>query len=210
MAGLYRLSEWMMRLAYVNILWILFTLAGGLLLGIGPATAGMFTVIRKMIMGAEEIAVFKVFRETFRKEFKRSNLLFLIITSTGILLYYDFRFFQMQEGLVFTLLSYFTLGLFLVYFLILLFIFPLFVHYQMKVLHYFRSASVFVIMQPIITILMAFGCYLVYKFLLFLPGLIPFFGGSLFSFLLMKLAYLSFRKVENRTHNKEQVLNEQV
>lgn len=210
MAGLYRLSEWIMRLAYVNILWILFTLIGGVILGIGPATAGMFTVVRKMVMGADEIPVFTIFKDVFRKEFKRSNLLLFIITCTGILLYFDFRFFQMQEGLFFTLVSYFTLGLFLVYFLILLFIFPLFVHYQMKVIHYFRSASIFVIMQPIITILMAFGCYLVYSLLIALPGLIFFFGGSLFSYILMKLAYLSFKKVESRVHTNEQVINEQV
>lgn len=195
-AGLYRLSEWIMRLAYVNILWMFFTLAGGIIFGIGPATVGLFAVTRKMVMDVDEIPVFSIFWGVYRKEFKKSNSLFLIIVSIGLLLYFDHRFFLLQEGLAFNILSYFILGLFLVYFLILLYIFPLFVHYQMKLIHYFRSAAIFAIMQPFITILMALGCYLIYEILIFLPGLIPFFGASLFSFLLMKLAFFSFSKME--------------
>ncbi|WP_066186802.1 YesL family protein [Gracilibacillus timonensis] len=208
MAGLYRLSEWIMRLAYVNILWLLFIVVGGIIFGMGPATAGLFAVTRKMVMGADEISVFHIFWDTYRKDFKRSNIVFLIIVSMGVLLYMDHRFFQLQEGFIIYLLRYFILGLFLVYFLVLLFIFPLFVHYQMKIIHYFRSAVIFVIMQPLVTILMVLGCYVIYEMFLFLPGLIPFFGGSLFSYLLMRLAYMSFRKMEARKENQRQVVEE--
>lgn len=209
-AGLYRLSEWIMRLAYVNILWMFFILVGGIIFGIGPATIGLFAVTRKMAMGADEIPVFNTFWSVYREEFKRSNILFLIIISIGILLYFDHRFFLFQEGFIFYILRYFILGLFLVYFFVLLFIIPLFVHYQMKIIHYFRSAVTFAIMQPFITILMALGCYFIYKIFMFLPGLIPFFGGSLFSYLLMKLGYISFSKMERREKNKEQVIEEQL
>ncbi|WP_130858686.1 YesL family protein [Gracilibacillus phocaeensis] len=208
MAGLYRLSEWIMRLAYVNILWLLFIVVGGIIFGMGPATAGLFAVTRKMVMGADEISVFHIFWGTYRKDFKRSNIVFLIIVSMGVLLYMDHRFFQLQEGFIIYLLRYFILGLFLVYFLVLLFIFPLFVHYQMKIIHYFRSAVIFVIMQPLVTILMVLSCYVIYEMFLFLPGLIPFFGGSLFSYLLMRLAYMSFRKMEARKENQRQVVEE--
>lgn len=209
-AGLYRLSEWVMKLAYANILWLFFSVVGGVVFGLGPATAGLFAVSRKMVMGADEIPVFRIFWSVYRKEFKRANILFLILISMGLLLYFDHRFFLSQQGLIIDIVRYLILGLFLVYFLVLFFIFPLFVHYQMKLFHYFRSAVIFAIMQPFITILMALGCYFIYEILLFFPGLIPFFCSSLFSYLLMKLAYISFSKIERREENKKQVIEEQL
>ena len=203
MGGFYRLSEWVMRLAYVNILWMIFTLLGAIVLGIGPATAGMFAVIRKMVMGDDDISVFKIFWSTYRKEFKRANILTFLVVILGFILYFDSRFFQSQEGMFFYLLRYFTLGLFIMYLLVLFYIFPLFAHYQMKILHYLRSALLFAFMQPIITILMVAGNYVVYRILMAIPGLIPFFGVSLFSFITMYLAYISFKRVELREENKE-------
>ncbi|MFA9556724.1 DUF624 domain-containing protein [Evansella sp. AB-rgal1] len=48
--NLYRVSEWLIRLAYINILWMLFTIVGLIILGIAPATATVFTIIRKWFM----------------------------------------------------------------------------------------------------------------------------------------------------------------
>ncbi len=69
MGGFYRVSEWIMRFAYVNILWGLFTLAGLVLFGFMPATVAMFTVIRKWLMGETDIPVFKTFFASFKKRF---------------------------------------------------------------------------------------------------------------------------------------------
>src|SRR5690625_6342583 len=64
MGGFYTLANWIMRLAYVNILWIAFSLVGIIILGFFPATIGMFTVIRKWIQGDGDIPIFKIGRDT--------------------------------------------------------------------------------------------------------------------------------------------------
>lgn len=72
---LYRTSEWIMRLVYLNLLWIAFSLLGIVLFGFFPATAAMFSVVRKWIMGETDVRVFKEFWQTYRKEFWKSNRL---------------------------------------------------------------------------------------------------------------------------------------
>ncbi len=197
MAGFYRLSEWVMRLAYVNLLWILFTLVGAVFFGIGPATAAMFAVNRKWIQD-EDIGVFKTFWKSYRTEFKRANLLMFTLGVIGFLLYLDARFFFTQEGLIYVFFSYFTVGLFIIYFMVLLYIFPVFVHYEFKLFQYIKSAILFAFSNPLITILMAAGCFVVYYLTFSVSGLIPFFGVSLYSFVLMLFSNHSFKKAEEK------------
>src|SRR5690625_1946818 len=92
MGGFYTLANWIMRLAYVNILWIAFSLVGIIILGFFPATIGMFTVIRKWIQGDGDIPIFTTFWATYKKEFLKSNLLGLFLSLIGYILYIDFIF----------------------------------------------------------------------------------------------------------------------
>ena len=60
--GLNRFCTWVMRLAYLNVLWILFSLAGLVVFGLMPATAAMFTVAREWAKGNTDAPVFSVFK----------------------------------------------------------------------------------------------------------------------------------------------------
>ncbi|WP_163536305.1 YesL family protein [Gracilibacillus sp. YIM 98692] len=62
-------------LAYINALWILFTLAGLIVFGFFPATTAMYAVFRKRVMGDESIKVFRLFWSTYRREFIKGNKL---------------------------------------------------------------------------------------------------------------------------------------
>ena len=59
--GFYRFCEWVMRLAYLNLLWIGFTLAGAVIFGLAPATAAMFAVTRQWTLGKTDVPVFQTF-----------------------------------------------------------------------------------------------------------------------------------------------------
>src|SRR4051812_27089176 len=91
LGGFYRLSDWIMRLAYVNLLWFSFTLLGGIIFGIMPATIALFAITRKWEMDKEEdFPIFKTFWESYRKDFIKANLLgvFLFIAGGIVVLYY--------------------------------------------------------------------------------------------------------------------------
>lgn len=195
---LFRICEWVIRLAYVNLLWILFTLIGFIALGIFPATLAMFTLIRKWIMGEEDIPIFKTFWNNFRKEFWKANRLGVILFIIGSILYVNLVFFQTQNQVINIIFHSLILCFFLIYGIIALYIFPVFAHYESKFQHAFKNAFLIGIMNPIQTVLMALGFFLVICLLILVPGLIPFFSGSLVCLVLMWFSYRSFIKMDEK------------
>ncbi|MFL6556498.1 MAG: YesL family protein, partial [Bacillus sp. (in: firmicutes)] len=73
MGKLFTFCEWFMRLAYVNLLWFFFSLAGLVLLGIMPATVALFTIVRKWQLKETDLPIWKTFLSVYRQEFKKSN-----------------------------------------------------------------------------------------------------------------------------------------
>jgi len=192
--GIYRGSEWIMRLAYLNILWIAFTLVGLVVFGLFPATVSMFAVTRKWVMGDTEIPIFKTFWESYKTEFKQANIVGYIILIIGFFLYFDLRFAQSQENF-FGYFRYFFLGLILFYLVTTLYLFPVFTHYKLKTLAYIKHAFIFAIGRPLSSLIMIVSSVAVSYLMLFIPGLIPFYSGSVMSLIIMWAASLSFPKL---------------
>lgn len=67
--ALYAGCEAVVKIAWLNGLWLLFTLLGGVLFGWAPSTAAMCAVIRKWLMGHKDVPVFALFLDTYKKSF---------------------------------------------------------------------------------------------------------------------------------------------
>lgn len=72
---LYQACQWISRLAYLNLLWLIFISVGLVIFGVAPSTVAMFTIIRKWIQGEREMPIFSTFIEIFKREFWTSNRL---------------------------------------------------------------------------------------------------------------------------------------
>src|SRR5699024_398229 len=92
---------WITRLAFVNFLWILFSILGLFVGGIFPATIAALGVSRKWLMSERDIPILKTFKELYRRDFVASNILGWILTLIGILLYINFRVILNLEDEVF-------------------------------------------------------------------------------------------------------------
>jgi uncharacterized membrane protein YesL len=88
----YSLSTWIYNLAYINILWLTFTLLGGVVLGIFPSTIAMFFIIKRMFLEKSDFSIIKEFTLLYKKEFKKSNLLFFPFILLAIIVAADIRF----------------------------------------------------------------------------------------------------------------------
>ncbi|WHY75046.1 DUF624 domain-containing protein [Fictibacillus enclensis] len=136
---LFNCCEWIVRITYANLLWILFTAAGLGVFGIMPATAALFAVVRKWLM-KEEFPIGFTFLHYFKKEFKTSNLAGFLLGICGILLYADYHFLLTASG-AFRIRAAALLLLFLFcYCLTVLFFFPVFVHYELDLFGYIKTA----------------------------------------------------------------------
>jgi uncharacterized membrane protein YesL len=196
--GILKIPEWIVRFAYTNMLWILFTLMGGIILGIFPATTAMFAVVRRWLLGETDIPVFKTFWGFYREDFLKSNLLGLILTMIGLALYIDYQLLYQVGNDALRWLHYLFLTITSLFLLTLLYTFPVFVHYQLKVLQVLKTSFFIMAVSPLSTIMMIAGSILIYFSLVSFPGFVPIFSASLLSFLIMWAAHLSFLKIDRK------------
>lgn len=194
--NLYRLCDWFYRLAFLNLLWIAFTLAGFILFGIFPSTTAVFTVIRKWLRGEKDVPLVRTFLQSYRKEFFHSNRLCLLFGLAACILYVDLKFVQTLQGAAFIFLtSIFSLMIILFVFT-LIYIFPVYVHYEMRTLLYFRQAFFIAIVNPFQTILLVLASVLSFYVTMMLSGLFLFFGISGISLLIMWYSLRIFRYMD--------------
>jgi uncharacterized membrane protein YesL len=200
MNGLYTLTEWITRFAYVNILWIGFSLLGLVVFGISPATVGMFTIIRKWIMGESDIPVFKTFWDSYKKEFLRSNGVGIVIALFAYIIFIDLNYIKLD--------TFIQIPLYLIIFAIimtLLYIFPVYVHYNVTFFQLFKNAFFIMMVNPLSSIMMLVGFVALIFVMKFLPALLFFFGGSLSAGIIMSSCYLAFQKIEKKQKEAQAV-----
>ncbi|SDL87302.1 YesL family protein [Sediminibacillus halophilus] len=187
---------WINRFAYLNLLWVLFCLAGLLLAGIFPATAAMFAVHRKWISGRTEIPVFRTFFSTYRLLFWKANQLGFLLLLFGSLLFINFRMVTNWDGALTDLFQLLLLLLSFLYMLVWLYLFPVLVHFEGTGFDTVKNALFTAISSPFLTILAIIGVFLLFWFSMILPGILPVLGCSSISFILSVFAQRVFRNIE--------------
>lgn len=202
MSFIYKLTNWTMRLAYVNILWIVFSIMGLVIFGFFPATVAMFAVIR--LSGKDEdVPVFKTFWKVYKQEFLKSNLLGFIVIIIGIIFYMDFHFLKETSNTFLQQLYLPLIFLSCLFYLTVLYMFPIFVHYDLKTVQIFKNAFLIMIMNPLPTLYMIAGIIAVYFAVSYFPGLLPVFSGSILTLIIMSSATLAFKKIERKKSELE-------
>lgn len=202
---LYTFLNLIYRLAIINLLWLCFTVIGLILFGFFPATVAMFTVIRKEVL-KEDMPIFQTFWSTYKQEFLKSNLLGLILVVIGYILYIDIVFLKYISGAI-QILYIPVLIMCIVYILMLLYIFPVYVHYHVTIAQVIKNAFLMMVLYPIITFLMIiFG--LVVSYIMFkIPSSIIFFSGSIISYIIMWCANIAFQKNTEKLEKKAESLS---
>ncbi|ENH96494.1 hypothetical protein J416_10371 [Gracilibacillus halophilus YIM-C55.5] len=197
--GFYRISLWITRFAWLNVLWILGTAIGLLIFGIMPATISMFTVVRKWVRKEYDISIYHTFLSTYKKEFKISTLFMIVIAILAFLLYVNVRY----TGFMYTSPIYPILfGLFIIasffYVLLLMYIGPVFTHYHLKFWQYIKY-SVLIgatnLHYSIACLTILFGIYVAsFRY----PGIIFVFSFSVSAYIIMFFAHLGFTQLARK------------
>lgn len=201
----YQMTEWITRFAYLNLLWVAFTLIGGVLLGFFPATIAMLAVTRQWLKGNTDQPMLKSFWQYYRKDFFKSNLLGLFIVILGVIIIADILYIQANNNEV---LSWTFIPLFafmLVFIMLLFYIFPTFVHYELKVGQVIKNATLIMLINPINT-LFIFLCLVPLFFIMkILPALFFIFGGSSYAFITMWISLQAFNKALIKNNNSTHI-----
>jgi len=196
-AGYYNFALWATRLAYLNLLWIVFTILGLGVFGITPATVAMFAVVRKWVHKDRDIPIFKTFWEVYKKEFVQANILGMILFLIGYLLVIQFNILFHQESMMYKIAAFSVVALMILYTIILTYVFPVFVHFKLKTFDYLKWPFIIGIVHPILTVVLIVGIAVLVTIVYnTIPALLFFFGGSVLAYLLMLGANETFHKYE--------------
>lgn len=201
--GYYSFAIWITRLAYLNILWILFTVLGLVVFGLAPATTAMFSITRKWVLGESEVPMFKTFWETYKKEFLRSNAIGIILFVVIYLLSIEFQILRSVEGASYFIASYAVLAMLLILSILILYLFPIFVHFKLRFIDYFKWPLIIGILHPILTVfLLVVVGGLNLLTIIFLPGLIFFLNASITAYIVTWGVAKTFDKYEDTPENE--------
>ncbi|MCC5895969.1 MAG: DUF624 domain-containing protein [Alkalibacterium sp.] len=190
-----------LKLSYLNLLWILGTLLGLVIFGIGPSTAAVFSIIREWFRGNDDLPVLSSFIKNYKAYFKESLLLILLYGVVGMILVIDYVYMTRWEfKLFFGILLFF-------YIISAAYIFPILVHYDLKSIREKIKYSFLVgfsylqytLVMFVIVGLVYFSIARVY------PALITFFGISFLIFIVMKNAFMVFSRIEKESVNQTQL-----
>lgn len=198
--GLFAITEWITKLAYLNLLWLGFSLVGLGIFGFFPATVSMFTVARRWLFGETDIPIFPTYWKTYKKEFFKSNGLGLIILILCGLIVLDLVFMN-KNGAWFT--NLFQIPIYLFIFscaMTMLYLFPVYVHYELKFIDIFKNSLLIMLINPISNLVIISGVITIYLVMKFIPGLAFFFGGSVTAMIIMAACNVAFNRVEQKKH----------
>lgn len=199
--GVYRFCEWVMRLAYLNILWGLFTILGLGLFGWMPASIAMFTVTKKWVNGETDTSIFPVFWNSYKENWGKGNILGILCTSIFVLFYIDFRIITNLDQ---TLPIILFLGLFLYFMTTFFYLLPIFTYYDLRLFEYIKYAFFIGFLRPLHTLGIFLAVFCITLIALLHITLLLFFSVSSLAFVITWIARKAFVSIDNRLRRLNQ------
>lgn|SRR5690625_3119973 len=192
MGAIHQIADKVSKLAYLNLLWIVFTLMGLFFFGLFPATIAMFTVLRKIVLN-EEFKLFRLFWGTYKKEFFKGNLIGLVLVLINGITYTNFVFFREATGAIEVLL--YPMGVMGILLLLMsLFVFPVYVHFDLQFLQIFKTSFIFMLLYPLSSLSVVVNSLIYFIILYQLPVLVIFFSASIIGLIIMTSTNRAFKK----------------
>ncbi|WP_049568027.1 YesL family protein [Nonomuraea sp. SBT364] len=187
-------------MAQLNLLWIVFTLAGGVVFGIGPATLAAYALARRHAQG-ESIQAWAEFRDAYRREFARGSLLVLPVAVLAVVLVGNYLYFlTLGPDLgVWRLATFVAL---LVLAGVGTFLGPLYAHYDLPIRGYIPKASLLALTRPASTVLLLFALWAIVYVTMTLPVLAPVISIGAWIHINTWLCLRFFQENEARLHSK--------
>ncbi|MGP4042478.1 YesL family protein [Gracilibacillus sp. D59] len=177
-----------LKLTYLNTLWFLFMLLGFVLFGLGPATAALCKIQHSWLKEKDVSSIFSSFWKEYKLSFLKVNMLTIILIVLGAIIYFDLQFFMEKEGLWYRTISILIFIFSIWYMMVVLYVFPIYTHYQVKLFTTIRYAFIVAMLNPFKTIGMAVAAGGMLYLSLYFPQIMFSIGISLTFFIIMIMA----------------------
>lgn len=203
----YAITEYVMQLAYINLLWILFTLLGFGIFGLFPSTAALFAVTNEWVTEQKNTKVFSSFWRHYRIYFTRANMLGYVMIVIGVFLWLDLRLCTYYGGIFFELLGFAILGIALLYIISFIYLFPVCIRFQTSPFMTLKYALYSAVTHPIESLMMMLCITLIFIASNYFASIIPFFSFSCIGFVVTWLTTKVFPGVQKDTYEERASLD---
>ncbi|GAA3604705.1 YesL family protein [Nonomuraea rosea] len=186
--------------ARLNLMWIVFTLAGGVILGLGPATVAAYTMARRHARN-ESFQAWTEFWTVYRREFVRASLLVLPAAVLATVLIGNYLYFSalgpdMGALRIATFVSLIALAGAGAY------VGPLYVHYDLPLRACWPKAAQLALMRPASSVLLLLALSAIAFATSAAPLLAPLISIGAWIYLNTWLCLRFFEENEARLHSK--------
>lgn len=196
MEKIYRLADLIMRIAYINLLTLFFTLIGLIIFGFFPALTAAFYIIRKWLTGHSDIPIAKNYWSIYKKEFFKSNMIGFILCVIGSLLYINLSIAELIQFKLIHYSYYPILMVSIIFSCACLYVFPVYLHYNVGIIQILKNSILLLFFRPLNTVFMIAGVILLYHLIMTIPGLIPFFSINMFVMITTFFCLKTFKKLQ--------------
>ncbi|GAE29379.1 YesL family protein [Alkalihalobacillus hemicellulosilyticus] len=207
MERIYYFAESIIRLVYVNLLAIVFSLLGFIVVGFFPAIVATFYIIKKWLTGFNDIHITKHFWKIFKKELIRSNLLGWLLTVIGVLLYINMSIAEVIGHSIVQYSYYPIVTVFSVFICLCLFVMPIYVYYRVSIFATIKNACILLVVHPLNTLFMLVATVLFVLFIRIIPGFFPVIGISGFAMIIMWFSLRTFARVDHMQKGENKGVN---
>ncbi|WP_433943698.1 YesL family protein [Paenibacillus sp. SN-8-1] len=178
MGGLYKITEWITRIAASNILWLIcsipffFVVINKILLfqtmpnqpetltywlmavlapvTLFPATSALFAVTRKWVMGEEDVSVWRTFFRGYKENYKQSLIGGIFYTLLCVIMIVDYKVYMNMDQFP----GAKVIGIVMLIFMFILFIslfnfFSMVVHYHMGIKQIIKNSVLLTMVRPL-------------------------------------------------------------
>lgn len=217
------LTQWMKRIVFANILWILFNMpviysALNMILSTEamhfltyllfliiftpifffPATTALFGVVRKWVMGEKNIKLFPSYWQYYKENYLRSLLGGLLLTVLWLIIFIDYYYFAVTASPLFYV--FLVVGIFMLVFTVNFL--AITVHYDIKMFSTIKNGLKLTFGRPIHSTLMVV-IIIVVSYLSFnlLPILLLLGFGSIIAYGAFKIFFTGLEKISNQHHD---------
>ncbi len=190
--------KWIAKLSYLNLLWLGFSVLGLLIGGFFPATAAMFNICRKWVVGQSTERLFNEFAYYFRKEFWKANFIGWIMVVLGVVLYLNYRVLEVSEGGYHLSVVFSFYVLLFLYTVVVVNIFAYLAFYESSLWMVLKNAMIIGLVHFPYTLAIFITLVGLVYVSLSLPAMILFFIGSLGALSTSWLFHTSIKKLEEK------------
>ncbi|MFD1336709.1 YesL family protein [Oceanobacillus iheyensis] len=196
-----RIFVWISKAALLQLIWLSYTLAGLVVIGIFPATIAALGIARKWLQGNDDFSIWKTFKQIYVDEFKKSNVLGWVLLIVGVILYANFKVIESYPMNLPIVVPFSFYLIILFYFIIFVWSFPLLTHYNTSIFKLLKNAFIIGISKIHVSLLIMISLFSIVYVSLQFPAFLFLFFSSLIAVVWIWFSLGVFKKMDRQQAN---------